>query len=131
MGRVAGNVVSEDQLASLEYATKYAGAKLIVVMGHEGCGAVKGACAHLEDSHLTSLLAKIKPAISAAQEKGISSEAPEFVNVVIEQNIYEQVKQLREQSPILASLEKEGKISIVGAYYAISTGEVTFMNEDQ
>lgn len=130
VGRVAGNVENEDQLGSMEFATKLAGSKLIMVLGHTACGAVKGACDGAEMGNLTALLAKIQPAVAAVQgheEKGRNSKNIEFVNAVVEKNVELTVKDIRERSPILAELEKEGKIMIVGGMYDLHTGKVTLL----
>ncbi len=128
VGRVAGNIENEDQLGSMEFATKYAGAKLIMVLGHEACGAVKGAIAGVEDGNLTLLLEKIRPAVRHTEDpqKGDrSAENARFVEHAVERNVQRTVDDIRERSRILSQLEKEGKIKIVGAVYSLESGEVT------
>jgi carbonic anhydrase len=130
VGRVAGNIVNEDQLGSMEFATKLAGAKLVMVLGHTECGAVKGAINGAELGNLTALLAKIRPAVDSVE--GFSptertSANNEFVGKVIEQNVRDMVAKIREQSPVLAELEKSGQIRIVGANYDLQTGKITLV----
>ncbi len=128
--RVAGNVVNTDILGSLEFACAVAGSKLVVVLGHSSCGAVKGACDDVELGNLTSMLAKIKPAIAAVAEPTDaaqrSSKNTEFVNAVTLENVHLSVNSLREQSEVLRDLEQQGKIKIVGAIYDVATGKVEF-----
>jgi carbonic anhydrase len=132
VGRVAGNVENEDLLGSFEFATKAAGAKLVMVLGHEACGAVKGACDHVEMGNLTALLEKIKPAAEAVAkdfpEDQRNSKNAEFVNKVIEQNVRMTIADIRKDSPILAEMEKAGEIRIVGAIYSLKNGEVTLLD---
>ncbi|MBS0347505.1 MAG: carbonic anhydrase [Proteobacteria bacterium] len=125
--RVAGNTVNEDILGSLEYASKVAGSRLVVVLGHTGCGAIKGACDDVKLGNLTSLLAKFKPAVAAASTAGEhNSHNHAFVDEVTELNVKQVVQRIREQSPILKGLEDEGKIRIVGALYDTSSGKVSW-----
>lgn len=125
--RVAGNTVNEDILGSLEYASKVAGSRLVVVLGHTGCGAIKGACDDVKLGNLTSLLAKFKPAVAAASTPGEhNSHNHAFVDEVTELNVKQVVQRIREQSPILKGLEDEGKIRIVGALYNTSNGKVSW-----
>jgi len=130
VGRVAGNIENVDQLGSMEFATKLAGAKLVVVLGHTSCGAVKGACDGAELGNLTALLAKIRPAADAVKgfkpEERTSANA-EFVAKVTEQNVRQTVSDIRKDSPVLAGLERDGKIKIVGAIYDLKTGKVAFL----
>ena len=129
VGRVAGNVENEDQLGSMEFATKYSGVKVVLVLGHEACGAVKGAIGGVEDGNLTLLLEKISPAIARAHSSsagGSASDSAYVANVVTE-NVRKTVADLRARSAILASLENEGKIKIVGGVYSLETGKVTFL----
>jgi carbonic anhydrase len=118
--RVAGNVVNDDILGSMEYACKLAGSKLIVVLGHTHCGAIKGACAHVELAHLTGLLAKIQPAITAVGN--------ESVEKVAEKNVQLTVEQIRAQSSVLETLIQSGDIGIIGGMYDVETGRVEFFN---
>ncbi|MCC5916452.1 MAG: carbonic anhydrase [Cryomorphaceae bacterium] len=121
--RVAGNIVNEDILGSMEYAVKYAGSKLVVVLGHTKCGAVTSACKNVEDGNITALLSKIKPAI---EKTGKTGDSPEFVEEVSENNVRLTMEEIRRRSPIIAGMEKEGKVSIVGGMYDVTTGKVTF-----
>lgn len=130
VGRVAGNIENQDQLGSIEFATKYAGVKLVMVLGHEACGAVKGAIAGVEDGNLTLLLEKIRPAVTSAEapKKGKASEKnADYVNHVVERNVERTVADIRERSRILSQLEDEGKIKIVGAVYSLESGKVTLL----
>lgn len=125
VARVAGNVVNEDILGSLEYASKVAGSRLIVVLGHTNCGAVKGACDGVQLGNLNTLLAKIKPAVDATQTTGErNSHNHKFVDDVTELNVETAIRTIREKSPILKELEEAGKIRIVGAMYDTATGKV-------
>jgi carbonic anhydrase len=130
VGRVAGNIESVDQLGSIEFATKVAGAKLVMVLGHEACGAVKGACDHIELGNLTALLKEINPAVAAVTgypEAKRNSKNKEFVEAVIAKNVELTVADLRQRSPLLAEMEKAGQIMIVGALYSLQTGKVTLL----
>lgn len=131
VGRIAGNVENEDFLGSFEFATKLAGAKVVLVLGHEACGAVKGACDHAEMGNLTALLEKIQPAVEAVKsefkEDERNSKNKAFVDRVIEENVRITVNDIRKGSPILAELEKSGDIKIVGGVYSLHTGEVTLL----
>ena len=122
--RVAGNVVNEDELGSLEYAAKV-GAKLIVVLGHTRCGAVKGALEGVQLGNLSGLLKKIHPAVEAAKCTDAKSEA--CVDAVAEQNVRRSLKEIRARSPFLAGYLDQGKLALVGAMYDVSTGRVTFL----
>ncbi len=130
VGRVAGNVENVDQLGSMEFATKLAGSKVIIVLGHTNCGAVKGACDGAEMGNLTELLRKIKPAVEAVkghEKEGRNSKNTKFVNEVVEKNVDITVTDIRERSKVLADLEKEGKLKIVGAVYDLKTGKVSIV----
>lgn len=131
VGRVAGNVENVDMLGSFEFATKLAGAKLILVLGHEACGAVKGACDQAEMGNLTELLAKITPAVDAVKgdyaEEEQNSKNMDYVNEVVEKNVEMTVADIRKDSPILAEMEKNGEIKIVGAVYSLADGSVTVL----
>ena len=125
--RIAGNVANQDLIGSLEYACAAAGTKVIVVMGHTGCGAIKGAIDHVELGSLTGLLAKIKPAISATNYSGErSSKNDDFVNAVSKTNIQQTMSEIRKGSDLLTSMEKDGKIKIVSAMYYLNGGKVEF-----
>lgn len=124
--RVAGNVVNADELGSLEYAVSV-GTKVIVVLGHTGCGAVKGAIADAKLGNLTGLLGKIHPAVETQHCGG--SKDPSCVDKVAEQNVRQSVKQIRDGSPYLAKHLDEGAITLVGAMYDIGNGRVTFLEK--
>ncbi len=128
VARVAGNFVNDDILGSLEFATKLSGAKLIVVMGHTECGAIKGACDAAQLGLLTATLANINPAVMAVQGeyKTRSSKNPEFVQAVAEMNVKLTMQKLRDRSVVLREMLDKGEIEMVGAMYDISTGKVTF-----
>ncbi len=128
--RIAGNFVNEDILGSMEFACKLAGTKLIVVLGHTACGAVKGACDDAKMGNLTKLIEKITPAVNAVSEpKDASlrnSKNAEFVDTVAEKNVQLTIDRIHAESPILTEMEKNGEIMIIGAMYDINTGEVKF-----
>lgn len=129
VGRVAGNIESTEQLGSIEFASKVAGVKLVMVLGHEACGAVKGACDHVKMGNLTDLLAEITPAVESVEgHEDRSSKNKEFVDEVIEANVRKTVADLRERSEVLAELEKEGAIKIVGGVYSLHDGKVTLLD---
>ncbi|MDT0538540.1 MULTISPECIES: carbonic anhydrase family protein [Croceitalea] len=129
--RVAGNIVNEDILGSMEFACKLAGTKLIVVLGHTSCGAVKGACDDAKMGNLTTLLHKIKPAVRAVNEPSDdtqrNSKNLDFVNAVANKNIHLTIEDIRSLSPVLKDMEDNGEISIVGAMYDIADGRVHFL----
>lgn len=122
--RVAGNVVNADNLGSLEYAAKVVGVKLIVVMGHTSCGAVKGAIDDVKLGNLTELLAKIHPAVAASGPGTTTDHA--YVDKVGEQNVRQAMKEIREKSPVLKGMLDSGAVGLVGAMYDLATGTVTF-----
>lgn len=128
--RVAGNFVNEDILGSMEFACKLAGTKLIVVLGHTSCGAVKGACDDAKLGNLTALLSKIKPAVNAVSEPKDAAQRTsgniDFVNEVAVKNVQLTIEKIRKDSPVLKEMEDQGEIAIVGGMYNISNGEVTF-----
>jgi carbonic anhydrase len=125
--RVAGNVENQDILGSMEFACKLAGAKVVLVMGHTACGAVKGAIDNAELGNLTGLLAKIKPAVQATTYKGEhSAKNYAFVDAVARKNVEITVADIRKDSPVLAELEAKGMIRITGAMYNLETGVVEF-----
>ncbi len=128
--RIAGNFVNEDILGSMEFACKLAGTKLILVLGHTACGAVKGACDNAELGNLTGLINKIKPAVNAVKNPtDISlrnSSNSEFVNTVAEKNVQLTIENIRKSSPVLQEMETTNEITIIGGMYDISTGLVTF-----
>ena len=126
--RIAGNIVNEDILGSMEFGCKVAGAKIIVVLGHTKCGAVKGACDNVALGNLTGLISKIKPAVeqeSVTSENRNSSNSV-FVENVAELNVSLSVKNILLKSPIIADMVKNGDIGIVGGIHDITTGEVKF-----
>jgi carbonic anhydrase len=127
--RVAGNFVNDDILGSLEFACAAAGAKLVVVMGHTECGAVKGACDDVVLGNLTQTLANIKPAVAAVSgyDADRSSNNGAFVQAVTEKNVVLTVARIRERSPILRDMIESGKIKLVGALYDVHSGQVKFM----
>lgn len=129
--RIAGNIVNTDILGSMEFACKVAGSKLIVVLGHSKCGAVKGACDHIEMGNLTELLSKIQPAVyqetSTTSDRNASNAV--FVENVAEINVKRSVKNIIERSNVLEQMLQNGQIGIVGAMHNIETGEVTFYDD--
>lgn len=125
--RVAGNIVNAEILGSMEFATGVAGAKLVVVMGHTSCGAVKGACDNVDLGNVTSLVTAIRPSVISVAGESCTSSDSKIVDSVATHNVTRTIAEIRERSAILAGLESEGKIQIVGAMYDIATGRVTFM----
>lgn len=128
--RVAGNFVNEDILGSLEFACKLAGSKVIVIMGHTSCGAVKGACDHAELGNLTQMLKKIEPAVnSITTAEGVdrSSKNLDFVNKVAVKNVELTIDKLKADSSVLNEMFTNGEIDIVGAMYDVKTGKVSFL----
>ncbi len=126
--RIAGNIINEDILGSMEFGCKVAGSKIIVVLGHTKCGAVKGACDHIEMGNLTALLNKIKPAVDGetTTKENRNSNNSVFVENVSTINVKRTVKSIMENSPILKEMIDSGKIGIVGGTHDITTGLVTF-----
>jgi carbonic anhydrase len=126
--RIAGNIINEDILGSMEFGCKVAGAKIIVVIGHTKCGAVKGACDHVEMGNLTALLTKIRPAVDdeTTTTNNRNSSNAVFVENVAVINVKRTVNSITERSPILKEMVEAGKISIVGGTHNIATGEVVF-----
>jgi len=122
--RVAGNIVNEDVLGSLEYSCKVAGSKVVVVLGHTKCGAVTAACKHVELGNITHLLNKIQPAVSIAMKGEATAEAIEKVAL---KNIELSIDRIRDESPILSEMEDKGEIKIVGAIYDVASGTVCFL----
>jgi carbonic anhydrase len=128
IGRVAGNVVNDDMLGSMEFACAVSGAKLVLVLGHSACGAVKGAIDDVVLGNLTGLLARIKPAIPATKFDGEkSSKNASYVDAVARTNVELVLAEIRRRSPILEGLEKKGNIKFVGAMYDLATGVVGFV----
>lgn len=126
--RIAGNIINEDILGSMEFGCKVAGSKIIVVLGHTKCGAVKGACDHVEMGNLTALLTKIRPAVDSEQttKENRNSSNSEFVENVATINVKRTVKSIMERSTILKEMIETGEIGIVGGTHEISTGAVHF-----
>lgn len=128
--RIAGNFVNQDILGSMEFACKLAGTKLIVVLGHTACGAIKGACDDAKLGNLTSMLAKIKPAVEAVKEPQDTSlrnsANSEFVDNVSAKNVQLTIDRIMKESDVLSEMQSNGEISIVGAMYDINTGTVNF-----
>tara|TARA_B110000003_G_scaffold272851_1_gene309517 strand:- start:942 stop:1571 length:630 start_codon:yes stop_codon:yes gene_type:complete len=128
--RIAGNFANTDVLGSMEFACKLAGTKLLVVLGHTACGAVKGACDDAKLGNLTSMLAKIKPAVEATIEPTDASirnsSNTEFVNDVSTKNVELTIDYILENSPVLKEMQSEGSIKVIGAMYDITSGKVTF-----
>ena len=121
--RVAGNIINEDILGSIEYACGVAGSKAILVLGHTKCGAVTAACKGVVLGNITALLSKVKPAIVNVQERDGDVEVEE----VTKANVNQSIKEIRENSSMLADLETEGKIKIVGAVYHVEDGRVSYL----
>ncbi|PTM01770.1 MAG: carbonic anhydrase [Candidatus Arcticimaribacter sp.] len=128
--RIAGNFVNEDILGSMEFACKLAGTKVLVVLGHTACGAIKGACDHARLGNLTALINKLEPAVEAVDspvEADLrNSSNIDFVNAVAAKNVLMTIDNIRNQSPILKEMEADGAIKIVGGMYDIATGNVNF-----
>ncbi|MCP9755813.1 carbonic anhydrase [Lacihabitans sp. CCS-44] len=129
--RIAGNIVNTDILGSMEFACKIAGSKLIVVLGHTKCGAVKGACDHVEMGNLTELLSKLQPAVYSEKEtlSERNSKNPQFVENVARINTKRSVKSIIERSFILEQMLENGEIGIVGANYDVESGLVEFYDD--
>jgi carbonic anhydrase len=129
VARVAGNFENTDILGSMEFATKISGAKLILVLGHEDCGAVKAAIDQAQLGNITAMLENIKPAVEALSSyKGDQTSAnPEFVHLVAEKNVRLSMDDIRKRSPILKEMEDQGQIKIIGALYDMNSGTVEFL----
>lgn len=132
VGRIAGNVVDADVLASMEYAVKFVGSKIIVVMGHTACGAIAAACSNLQTGNLRTLLAKIQPAVKQTEKKLKSKNCkdPEFINAIAKQNVLDQLTAAYNHSEIIRKLTDEKKIELIGAMQDLKTGKVTFFDRD-
>ncbi|MDB4715849.1 carbonic anhydrase, partial [Flavobacteriaceae bacterium] len=128
--RIAGNFVNEDILGSMEFACKLAGTKVLVVLGHTACGAVKGACDHARLGNLTALINKLEPAVDAVESPADAdlrnSSNIDFVNDVAAKNVEMTIDNIRSRSSILAEMETKGEIKIVGGMYDIATGKVSY-----
>ncbi len=129
--RIAGNIINEDILGSMEFGCKVAGSKIIVVLGHTKCGAVKGACDHIEMGNLTALLSKIQPAVydENTVKENRNSDNGDFVEKVSAINVKRTVHAIMERSPILKEMIESGTIGIVGGTHDITTGEVSFYDD--
>jgi len=129
VGRVAGNFVNEDLLGSMEFGCKVSGAKLILVLGHEACGAIKAAIDNVKLGNITAMLTKIEPAVKASQnfagQKDSKNDA--YVEHVAKNNIRNTIEVIKAKSPILKEMADKGEIRIVGAYYSLKTGEVALI----
>ncbi len=125
--RVAGNIINEDILGSIEYGCKVAGSKIVVVLGHTKCGAVTAACNHVEMGNITPLLSKIQPAVKKIFSPGEAVVEEKIEEVSIE-NVKESIRNIKANSSILAEMEANDEIEIVGALYSVETGEVRFLD---
>ena len=130
VARVAGNFVNEDILGSMEFACKISGAKLILVMGHSNCGAIKAAIDDVKMGNITAMLSKIKPAVAMSQqfEGEKISKNYAFTDTVGKNNVLNTIEMIKTQSPVLKEMLEKGEIKIAGAYYNMKTGEVIFIN---
>ena len=127
VGRVAGNFANTDMLGSLEFACKVSGAKVILVLGHEDCGAIKSAIDNVQLGNITAMLSNLKPAVDSTQTTGKrTSENKQFVHDVAMKNIALTIKKIRTDSKILDTLERNGKLKIIGGMYDLATGKITF-----
>ncbi len=125
--RLAGNVANKDIIAGLEYACGVVGSKLILVMGHENCGAVKAACDDINIGHITEIVKKIKPSIDILNQPEVAITGTAFVNEIAKVNAMVTIDEIREKSSILRDLENEGKIKIIGAYYHVHSGRIEIL----
>jgi carbonic anhydrase len=125
--RIAGNFSNTDILGSMEFACKVAGAKVILVLGHTQCGAVKGACDHVELGNLTAMLQNLEDVVSSTAYTGDRSSANlEFVDLVAKNNVHATIEKIKTESPILAEMEANGELLILGGMYDVTTGSVLF-----
>ncbi len=127
VARVAGNIVNEDILGSMEYACEHSGSKVVVVLGHESCGAVHSACEYVQAGNMTQMLQKIYPAIDSCLKVNPDAHCAGFENDVVRKNVEIMVDRVRKESEILSHMEHEGEIKIVGAIFNLHTGEVEFL----
>ncbi len=129
--RIAGNVINDDILGSLEFACQIANSKLIAVVGHTKCGAITGACKGVELDHLTSLLGKVDPAIKEVKEQmpDLDQTGTDFIEAVAQANIHNSIREIREKSSVLNTLLEQGKIGIAGGVYSVDSGVVDFFEE--
>lgn len=130
--RIAGNILNDDILGSMEFACKVAGSKIVVVLGHTKCGAIKGACDNVQMGNLTTLLTKVKPSIEAevSTKENRTSANTKFVENVANLNVHLTLMKIQERSPILADLVKDGKLALIGAMYNVETGVVDFFENE-
>lgn len=130
--RIAGNVITDNILGCLEFATAITGSKLVVVMGHTNCGAIKGACDNVQLGNLTTLLDKIKPAVDmeTGTTKDRTSKNPDFVDAVAALNVKYSIEQILKLSPVIRELVDKGQIGLIPAMYDVSTGYVNFYDEE-
>ena len=130
--RIAGNILNEDILGSMEFACKVAGSKIVVVLGHSKCGAIKGACDDVKLGNLSALLSKVKPAIEAEHTtKGNrNAKNAEFVEHVADLNVRLTLKQISRESPVIAEMVEKGEIAIIGGMYDVETGVVDFYDDE-
>ena len=130
--RVAGNIVNEDILGSIEYGCKVAGSKVVVVLGHTACGAVKGACDDVKLGNITPLLAKIKPAVKAVKEPTAAGDRTgansKFVDNVVYKNVHISINEIRSNSQVITEMEDKKEILLVGAVYDVNTGKIDFLD---
>lgn len=128
--RIAGNIQNDDILGSMEFGTQLSGAKLIAVIGHTSCGAIRGACNHAQLGHLTALLQKIQPAVTQAAKEQKTHDCADaaYIDQIATDNVLLVMKQIQARSPVLAKLLKEGKIGLVGGIQDLTTGKVTFFD---
>ena len=132
VGRIAGNFADEEMLGSMEFATKVAGSKVIVVMGHESCGAIKSAIDNVELGNITTMLGHIDPAIEMTgnfPEDQRTVKNKEYVDAVIKNNVKHTIDKIKTDSPIIAEMAQNGEINILGAYYNVDTGSVEWLDE--
>ncbi len=132
VGRIAGNFADEEMLGSLEFATKVSGSKLVVVLGHQNCGAIKSAIDNVELGNITAMLQYIEPAIEMTTnfpESQRTVKNNDYVQEVVINNVHHTVEDIRRNSPIMAEMEKNGEIGIVGAYYNLEEGDVKFLEQ--
>ncbi len=130
--RIAGNIINEDILGSMEFACKVGGSKIIVVLGHTKCGAVRGACDHVEMGNLTALLSKIQPAVydEKTETENRTSSNENFVEKVTIINVKRTLQGIIQRSPILKEMIEKGEIGIIGGNHDIATGHVTFFETE-
>jgi len=128
--RIAGNVLNEDIIGSMEFACKVAGSKLVVVLGHSKCGAINGACKDVKMGHLTGLLDKIKPAVAAVASNRNSNEVTaDFVEEVAHFNVIQTMDTILDRSEVLSAMFERGEVGFAGGYYDVETGKVEFLKE--